>query len=529
LVGDRLSRRQEQAAIGIFSISCRHVTSAVCQDFYRRVVFVVFSSPTFLFIFLPVTLLVYHAIPVRSRARNAWLLAASVLFYLWGAGSAILALLFVAISSFGGAYIAWLLVRRARPHFRDGEARKISIPSMVTLLIIITPLIAFKYVPQIATLPIPHLSSGLTTLGAQSWALPLGISFFTFHALSFVIDSARAGGPLTKSFPSYLLYLFVFPHQIAGPIVRYSEMGAQISAVRRITVQQMGYGITRFTWGLAKKVLVADNCGLVANAVFERASNPALLSGPGAWLGALAYALQIYFDFSGYSDMAIGLAQMFGFKFPENFRSPYTANNVTDFWRRWHITLTAWFRDYVYIPLGGNRRGVWVEYGALLLVFLLTALWHGALAGFLIWGTMHSVALLFERITGLRKMRSFVAVRRVLTMLFVIIAWVPFRALELDSTLNVWQMMAVGPWDFMAPSLLASLTPLTIGAIALGSLAFVMPSRRTGFQTIFGKPEPDTLTGFRWKTAWALVPVLLIVTLSMVLHSSFSPFLYFQF
>ncbi|QYF72673.1 MBOAT family protein [Cryobacterium sp. PAMC25264] len=492
--------------------------------------FVVFSSPTFLFLFLPITLLVYHAIPVTSRWRNTWLLAASILFYLWGAGSAILAILFVSLSSFGGAYIAWLILRRQR---RDaapgGEIRKISIPSFVTLLIILVPLVAFKYLPQVATLEIPRVSSALTTLGANTWALPLGISFFTFHALSFVIDSARAGRPLTTSFPSYLLYLFVFPHQIAGPIVRYSEIGAQITAVRRITAQQMGYGITRFTWGLSKKVLIADNCGVVANAMFDNAANPTLMSGTGAWLGAVAYALQIYFDFSGYSDMAIGLAQMFGFRFPENFRSPYTAGNITDFWRRWHITLTTWFRDYVYIPLGGNRRGVWVEYGALLLVFLLTSLWHGALAGFLIWGGLHSLALLFERVTGLRKVRSFVVLRRLLTLLFVIAAWVPFRALELHTSVDIWQAMLGGPWDFMSPGLFATLTPFTIGALVVGALSFVMPAKRTGFQTVFGQSEPGTLTAFRWKTALVLVPLALVVTLAMVLHSDFSPFLYFQF
>ncbi|PXA68676.1 MBOAT family O-acyltransferase [Cryobacterium arcticum] len=492
--------------------------------------FVVFSSPTFLFLFLPLTLLGYHAIPVHwRRGRNTWLLAASGLFYLWGAGSAILAILLVSVSSFGGAYIAWLIMRRARPNYRDREARKITIPSMVTLLIILVPLIAFKYLPQISTLDIPHISSRLMNMGAQSWALPLGISFFTFHALSFVIDSARAGRPLTTSFPSYLLYLFVFPHQIAGPIVRYAEIGAQIQAVRRITAKQMGYGITRFTWGLAKKVLIADNCGLVANAMFDNVSNPNLMSGTGAWLGAVAYALQIYFDFSGYSDMAIGLAQMFGFQFPENFRSPYTAANITDFWRRWHITLTKWFRDYVYIPLGGNRRGVWVEYGALLLVFLLTSLWHGALAGFLVWGGLHSAALLLERVTGLRNMRSLVVLRRAVTLLFVIVAWVPFRALEMPTSMAIWRAMLAGPWDAISPTLFVALTPFTIAAMATGALSFVMPSRRTGFHTVFGQSETGTLTAFRWKTAWVLVPLTLVVTLSMVLHSNFSPFLYFQF
>jgi alginate O-acetyltransferase complex protein AlgI len=490
---------------------------------------VVFSSPTFLFLFLPVTLLVYHAIPVRSRARNGWLLAASILFYFWGAGSAIFAILFVSLSSFGGSYIAWLIARRQRRDVPDGTPAVITIPSLVTILIILVPLISFKYVPQVATLQIPLVSSGLLSAGAQSWALPLGISFFTFHALSFVIDSARAGRPLTTSFPSYLLYLFVFPHQIAGPIVRYSEIGAQIQAVRRTTALQMGYGISRFTWGLAKKVLIADNCGVVANAMFDNASNPSLMSGTGAWLGVLAYGLQIYFDFSGYSDMAIGLAQMFGFKFPENFRAPYTAVSVTDFWRRWHITLTKWFQDYVYIPLGGNRRGVWVEYGALLLVFLLTSLWHGALAGFLVWGGLHSAALLLERITGIRSVKSVVGLRRVITLVFVLVAWVPFRALKLDVSIEIWQAMIQGPWDSVSPELFVSLTPFTITALLIGSVSFIMPSRRTGFQMVFGQSEPGTMDAFRWKTACLLVPLTLFGTLAMVLQSSFSPFLYFQF
>ena len=489
----------------------------------------VFSSPTFLFLFLPVTLLVYHAIPVRSRWRNGWLLVASVLFYLWGAGSAILAILFVSVSSFGGAYLAWLILRRQRRDHPDGEPRKITIPSVVTLLIVFVPLLVFKYLPQLATLEIPGLSLLLTTVDADAWVLPLGVSFFTFHALSFVIDSARAGRPLTTSFPSYLLYLFVFPHQIAGPIVRYAEIGAQIQAVRRITVTQMGYGITRFTWGLAKKVLIADNCGLVANAMFDNAANPSLMSGTGAWLGAVAYALQIYFDFSGYSDMAIGLAQMFGFRFPENFRAPYTSASITEFWRRWHITLTAFFRDYVYIPLGGNRRGAWVEYGALLLVFLLTSLWHGALAGFLLWGGLHSAALLLERITGLRSLRSLVLLRRALTLLFVILAWVPFRALEVESSVHIWRAMLGGPWDSISPALFVTLTPLSVAALVLGALSFVMPSHRTGFQVVFGVSAPGTLTAFRWKTACVFVPVGLAVTLAMVLHANFSPFLYFQF
>jgi alginate O-acetyltransferase complex protein AlgI len=490
---------------------------------------VVFSSPTFLFIFLPVTLLVYHSIPVRSRWRNAWLLLASVLFYYWGAGSAILAILFVGVSSFGGAYIAYVLARRhSRLADKRGE-RAIGIPSFVVLGIVLVPLIVFKYLPQISVLGIPGISNSLGDIGASSWVLPLGVSFFTFHAVSYVIDSARAGTPLTRNFGSYSLYLFVFPHQIAGPIVRYSEIGAQIESIRRITSREMGYGITRFTWGLAKKVVIADSCGTVANAMFDNAGNDALLSGTGAWIGAFAYGLQIYFDFSGYSDMAIGLAAMFGFKFPENFRAPYSSASVSEFWRRWHITLTKWFQDYIYIPLGGNRKGKAVEYGALLTVFLLTSLWHGALAGFLVWGAMHSAALLFERITGLRNAKRFRIPRRIITLSFVLVAWVPFRALEIPQTLNIWSAMLRGPWDFMSPQLWVSLTPFTVAAMAIGALSFFASPRRTGFETIFGEASGGRLHAFRWKAAWVLVPLALTGALTLVLHSDFSPFLYFQF
>lgn len=489
----------------------------------------VFSSPTFLFLFLPVTLLVYHAIPVRSRWRNHWLLLASVAFYFWGAGSAILAILFVGLSSFGGAYLAWAVVKKQMRDAPAETSHTIRWPSVLTILIILVPLIAFKYIPQIAILQLPGIAPALNSISASSWVLPLGVSFFTFHAVSFVIDSARAGRPVTRSFRSYLLYLFVFPHQIAGPIVRYSEIGPRIERIRIISAREIGYGLTRFTWGLSKKVLIADNAGIVANAMFENVANEPLMSGPGAWLGALAYTVQIYFDFSGYSDMAIGLAAMFGFRFPENFRAPYTAGSITEFWRRWHITLTKWFRDYIYIPIGGNRRGVWVEYGALLVVFFLTSLWHGALSGFLIWGAMHSAALLFERVTGLRNAQRLVTLRRATTLLFVVIAWVPFRALGIHSTADIWTAMITGPWDFIAPAMIVSLTPFTYAALIIGSLTMLMPSHRTGFQTIFGRSESDALERFRWKLAWVLVPVALVGTLSMVLLSDFSPFLYFQF
>ncbi|KAA0962704.1 MBOAT family protein [Microbacterium sp. ANT_H45B] len=484
----------------------------------------VFSSPTFLFLFLPLTMLGYHLLPVRGRSRNWWLLAMSIVFYYWGAGSAIGAILWVSIFSFGAAWAMW---RYARRRHATGRAPLARVPLAVALAIVLVPLVLFKYLPQLAIQGVPGAVHIAALTGAESWILPLGVSFFTFHGISYVIDSYRNGAPLTRSFPAYLLYLFVFPHQIAGPIVRYAEIKDEVESSRTITASRFGYGATRFAWGLAKKVLIADSAGQLANAMFDSAAFSGQLSMPTAWIGAVAYAVQIYFDFSGYSDMAIGLAAMFGFHFPENFRSPYTSHSVSEFWRRWHITLTRWFRDYVYIPMGGNRKGRLVEYGALLTVFTLTSIWHGALAGFLVWGGLQAAAMLFERATGLRDSRRFLVARRILTAFFVILAWVPFRTTELDATGRIWRAMFTGPTDFIAPQLITAITPFTLAALLIGLLAFFTTSKNTAFEILFRPSLRDqTVSAVR---GWVIAAPLFVVTIAMVLLSDFSPFLYFQF
>lgn len=484
----------------------------------------VFSSPTFLFLFLPITMLGYHLLPVRGRLRNWWLLIMSVLFYYWGAGSAIGAILWVSLFSFGAAWAMW---RYARKRHETGRSPLTRVPLAVALAIVLVPLVLFKYLPQLAIQGVPGAVHIAALTGAESWILPLGVSFFTFHGISYVIDSYRNGGPLTRSFSSYLLYLFVFPHQIAGPIVRYAEIKDEVESSRTITARRFGYGATRFAWGLAKKVLIADSAGQLANAMFDSAAYSGQLSMPTAWIGALAYAVQIYFDFSGYSDMAIGLAAMFGFHFPENFRSPYTSHSVSEFWRRWHITLTRWFRDYVYIPMGGNRKGRLVEYGALLTVFALTSIWHGALAGFLVWGGLQAAAMLFERSTGLRDSQRFLVVRRILTALFVILAWVPFRTTELDASVRIWSAMFTGSTDFIAPQLLTAITPFTLGAMVIGLLAFFTTSKNTAFEILFRPSlKEQTVSPVR---GWVIAAPLFVATIAMVLLSDFSPFLYFQF
>jgi alginate O-acetyltransferase complex protein AlgI len=445
----------------------------------------VFSSPTFLFAFLPATLLAYLMAP--ARARNGVLLVASAAFYVWGAGAEVAAILCVAGVSFVGALYATTARRTV---------------AVVSALLV--PLAVYKYLP------------------ITDAALPLGISFFTFHAISYVVDARRGRLPGNRRLRHYLLYLFLFPHQIAGPIVRYSEIGPELTARREVTLENAAYGLTRFAWGLAKKACVADSAGLVADAAF--AAPPGTVNTTTAWIGAVAYAVQIYFDFSGYSDMAIGLAALFGFRFPENFRAPYRSLGPADFWRRWHRTLSRWFRDYVYIPLGGNRHGRRREYAALLVTFLLTALWHGATWPFLVWGGLHAAALLLERTLGLRDDESFRGARRSAMALFVVLSWVPFRSADVSQTLHLWQAMTSWQPGAPAPSVLVTLTPWTLTALGVGLLAFVGPRDRTGFEFVHG-----LRLEFRVPRALVTAPLLLVIALISVLWLDFSPFLYFQF
>ncbi len=517
----------------------------------------VFSSPTFLFLFLPLTLLAYLAIP--AGWRNAGLLLASVIFYVWGSGAQVLVLLYVSLVSWGGVLV---LRRRAdRAQLRTeliparirvlepvaagpvavlqrtsqsavDDAEELGKPAqpqvervMVALLIalLLIPIISFKYLP-----PLDGLLRSVGWSGAPSlhWALPLGISFFTFHAISYVVDSCRGDLPPERNLRDYLLYLFLFPHQIAGPIVRFRQIAAELRDRRDVTLDNAGYGMTRFSWGLFKKACIADSAGVVAGTSFAMAS--ADMSRATAWAGALAYAVQIYFDFSGYSDMAIGLAAVFGFRFPENFNSPYRSLGPADFWRRWHITLSSWFRDYVYIPLGGNRHGPVVEYGALLATFFLTALWHGATWTFLVWGGLHSAALLVERLTGLRRLTGWVGARRLLTALFIVISWVPFRAPSMHDAVLIWRAMLSGRWGPPAPEVLLALTPWTAIAAGIGLLAFFGPGSRddarTGFTLVHG-PQ----AAFRYPVAMVTAPLLLVVSVVSMMWLDFSPFLYFQF
>jgi alginate O-acetyltransferase complex protein AlgI len=374
----------------------------------------VFSSPLFVFLFLPLVLLCYYLAP--RTARNALLFSASVFFYAWGEKTYVLILLTSLSVNYGLACAISQSAKQSPKRFR----------LIVAIVFNLGLLIVFKY----ARFLLENISFFWALLGGEPFTLrpqhlPIGISFFTFQSMSYVIDIYRGEVMAQRNFLRFGLYVFLFPHLIAGPIVRYRDIAGQL-AKRRPKSEQFADGIRRFVVGLAKKTLLANTLATTADALFKLP--PQELSAGAAWLGILSYTLQIYFDFSGYSDMAIGLGKMFGFTFLENFRYPYISASITEFWRRWHISLSSWFRDYVYIPLGGNRRGRLRTFGNLLAVFLLCGLWHGANWTFVVWGLLHGTFLVIERLgLGTLLEKSARPLRHIYTLLAIMIGWVVFR------------------------------------------------------------------------------------------------------
>ncbi len=388
-----------------------------------------FSSPVFLFGFLPVLLALYFLCP--KPARNVLLLLASLWFYAWGEP----ALVVLMLISTGMNYAFGFWVAGAR----NQKSRKGLVAVAVALNL--SFLVYFKYagflIESINTL-LAFL--GTPTLDRPDVTLPIGISFYTFQAMSYVIDVYRGQAEREKNPINVALYIALFPQLIAGPIVRYVDVAAQIKD-RTIDADGFGYGIQRFIVGLGKKMLLANSAASVADAIFDIPDSR--LSFAVAWLGIVCYTIQIYFDFSGYSDMAIGLGRMFGFRFLENFNYPYIAQSVTEFWRRWHISLSSWYRDYLYIPLGGNRCAPWRISLNLMIVFVLCGLWHGASWNFAVWGIYHGAFLMLER-RGLgawieTRWRPF---RHVYTLLAVMGGWVLFRTVTLSHGLAYFQALA---------------------------------------------------------------------------------------
>ena len=466
-----------------------------------------FSSATFLFAFLPVVALLYYLIPKRcTAARNLFLTGASLLFYAWGEPRVVLVMLLVIVSS-------WLFARKIEASAKS--ARKGFL--LVAVSVDLTVLFVFKYLGfftenlnrlPFVRLPVPQIT------------LPIGISFFTFQAISYVVDVYR-GEAAQKSLWDVMLYIAFFPQLIAGPIVRYSDFADQIHN-RQESLQNWNRGGYRFAIGLGKKVILSNNLAYVADAAFSSVGN---LSFSMAWIGAVGYSLQLYFDFSGYSDMAIGLGQMFGFHFLENFNYPFISRSITELWRRWHISLGSWFRDYVYIPLGGSRCRLRRTCLNLLIVFALTGLWHGAAWQYVVFGLLHGIILCMERL-GLR--RALEQLPRLFRHLYtVVLLWltlVIFGAPGLSEGLAVlkgiftWQSGAKG-YTLAAFADTKLLLILAASFLLCGPVQALCPKLKAA---LYAKkaPSPAGMAGLL---------VLLFLGLMRVTAGTYSAFIYFQF
>ena len=462
----------------------------------------VFSSYTFLLLFLPALLAVYFLLPRGNLTwRNAALLLFSLFFYACG-GPAFLPLMLVsiAVNFLGGLFCA--PNRPQRGLF------------LVLILCANLGLLGwFKYAGFFAE----NLAALGLPVAVPKVTLPIGISFFTFQGMSYVLDVYRGETAPAKNPLRVALYIALFPQLIAGPIVRYTDV-AEAIGVRRETIFEFTAGAVRFCFGLAKKLLLANLLGEVADEVF---SGKAALSMGSAWLGTLAYTGQIYFDFSGYSDMAIGLGRMFGFHFPENFNYPYVSHSVTEFWRRWHMSLSSWFRDYVYIPLGGSRCSRPRQVFNVLVVWMLTGLWHGAAWNFVLWGLYFAVLLLGERFVWGRVLeKAPAALRHVYAMLLIVLGWVLFRA---DSLAGVGDMLAAlfggAPlWDGRADYLLRQYGfALVLGVAASLPLRPLLEARLSpdGALRVWGVP--------------VFAAALLILCFMRLANAGFNPFIYFRF
>jgi alginate O-acetyltransferase complex protein AlgI len=473
-----------------------------------------FSSSIFLLIFLPLTLLVYY-LQYRfagNRFRNPVLLAFSYVFYFFG-GTWFLLIL---VLSTAADYVLGLKMESSPERKRHWL--------ILSVVINIGVLAVFKY----ANFFVAETNAALSSLGYAPvrWtelALPLGISFFTFQKLSYTVDVYRGTRRAVKSAVDFALYVAMFPQLVAGPIVRFNEISEQLRG-RVESVELFSKGAMRFCWGLSKKLMVADYCAVVADSVFALDSSS--LDTRVAWIGALAYTLRIYFDFSGYSDMAIGLGNMFGFHFPENFNRPYSAVSITDFWRRWHMTLSRWFGDYLYYPLGGNRRGVGRTYFNLLVVFTLCGLWHGANWTFIVWGLYHGAFLVIERASGWRDRHGegWTWPKRAVTAIIVITGWVIFNSATLGQAAEFIRAMYVPTITHVPFEVAYALNPRNITIMALASVAFFLP-RDVTFRKMFIDARPVRVAF----ASAVLILVLLPYCISIIASEAYNPFIYFRF
>lgn len=471
----------------------------------------VFSSTLFLLYFLPVFLLIYHIVP--KSWKNYIILLASIIFYAWGAP------IFLFVIA-GAIILTFYLVKGL---YEADSIKKKRIFTSLAIFLNLGLLAYFKY----ANFFIDSVNFLISSFGIKpmKWieiALPIGISFYTFHSITYIIDAYRNVHKPFKKLSEYAIYIMAFPHMIAGPIVRFNTIADQIAS-RNETIDEKLLGVYRFAIGLAKKVLIANIMAAQADAIFN--GDILTLSTPNAWLGIIAYTFQIYFDFSGYSDMAIGLALMMGLKFPENFNLPYTAKSITEFWRRWHITLGSFMKDYLYIPLGGNRVGKRKMYFNLWIVFLISGLWHGASWNFVAWGAFHGLFLVLDKMFLLKvldKMGGFFA--NLLTFIIVMIGWVLFRSDSLDFAFAyIGKLFSFTGGNLFLPN------PDFIRMIFVAVFFAFITKFKWGQKLndfFFQKPLYNTkqhiLLSF-------ISLVLLLLSVSFIISSDFNPFIYYRF
>ncbi len=466
----------------------------------------VFSSITFLFYFLPIFLACYFLTPT-IKGKNVVTLLFSLIFYAWGEPRFVIVLLFSIVFNFFAALII---------DDREGAARRIALAVAVAGNLLVLGL--FKYANfvtgNLAALIAPF---GLA-MARTNIALPLGISFFTFHCLSYIIDIYRRRFRANRDPIDVALYISLFPQLVAGPIVRYKSVARQLDA-RRFTLGRASVGARIFIVGLAQKVLVADVVAPLVQVAFDQAHDRSLLE---AWIGLVSYTVQIYFDFAGYSNMAIGLGVVLGFTFPRNFRMPYTSLSITEFWRRWHISLSSWLRDYLYIPLGGNRGGNAQTYRNLVMVFLLCGLWHGANWTFVLWGAWHGAFLVIERL-GLQQVLARLAAwaRWAYALLAVMGGWVLFRSASLSDALGYYASL-IGRRGLAELSfdMHDALSERAIATLIIGCVLATAP------RWLPRLPAPSVL---RASADATLTFALLIFSMITVAAGAYSPFLYFRF
>lgn len=463
-----------------------------------------FSSFSFVFAFLPLVLLLYY-MRQGTGWRNNVLLAASLLFYAWGEPRYLLILLI----SVGITWLAALAVN----HWRRYALLCITLALLLDLGI----LVYFKYTNFI----LENINALFThQADPLKVVMPIGISFYTFQAISYLIDVYRRDAPVQRNFYKLLLYITLFPQLVAGPIVKYYDICDQIES-RQETLRKFTCGARRFVIGLSKKMLIANTMGEVADKIFTLPAEQ--VDCLASWVGAVAYSFQIYFDFSGYSDMAIGLCLMFGFRLPENFNYPYISRSITEFWRRWHMSLSTWFKEYLYIPLGGNRVSKGRNLFNLFVVFLTTGIWHGASWCFVIWGLWHGLFIILEKLTGWHKKQGHWSLRVAqhgLLLLVVLVGWVFFRAETLGSALSYLQnMFGMVTHRADAVGVVHTMNHFTWMTMLLAAVLSMPLARRLAYA--------DGRRTSALANVWCVV--LFVCTWATMAASTYNPFIYFRF